>query len=114
MAIFVNEDYDNYKYLVEANDNYFVLTNTSSVNGDWQNPDEIDIIYQYISPSVLTVEGTQTYTTVKSFDKVDISSDFWERADSPAIFSVSILVMFCTLWILNILTRIVKRGGIFG
>ena len=114
MSIFINEDYYNYKYLVEASDNYFVLTNSASTNGSWESPDEIDVVYQYIKPSTLTVEGSQTFTTTKSFDKVDLSSDFWERADSPAIFSVSILVIFCTLFILNIFTRIVKRGGILG
>lgn len=112
--IFVNEDYDNYKYLVEASDNYVVLTNSSYVEGDWQNPDEIDVIYQYIKPSTMVIEATQTYTTTKSFDRVEISSEFWDRGDSPMIFGYAVLVTFLSLYIINILTRVVKRGGLLG
>lgn len=112
--IFVNEDYDNYKYLVEASDNYVVLSNSSYVEGDWQNPDTIDVIYQYIKPSTMVIETTQTYTTTKSFDRVEISSDFWDRGDSPTIFGYAVLVTFLTLYIINILTRVVKRGGLLG
>lgn len=112
--IFVNEDYDNYKYLVEASDNYVVLSNSSSVHGDWQNPDEINVIYQYIKPSTVVIEGTQTYTTEKYFDRVEISSNFWDRGDSPTIFGYAVLVTFLALYIINILTRIVKRGGLLG
>lgn len=112
--IFVNEDYNNYKYLVEASDNYVVLSNSSYVEGDWQNPDTIDVIYQYIKPSTLTIEGTQTYTTTKSFDRVEISNDFWDRGDSPTIFGYAVLVTFLALYIINILTKVVKRGGLLG
>lgn len=112
--MFVNEDYSNYKYLVNVSDNYVTLTNTSSVNGSWQDPQEYDVIYQFLSPSTLVIEDTKTTSSQLQFERVDVSSDFWERADSPMIFSVSVLVLFCVCFICNIFTRIVKRGGIFG
>lgn len=112
--IFVNEDYDNYKYLVEASDNYVVLTNSSYASGTWESPDEIDVIYQYITPSTLVIEGTRTYNSEKYFERVDISSDFWDRADSPMIFESAVLVTIIAVYIINILTRIVKRGGLLG
>lgn len=111
--IFVNEDYTNYKYLVEVSDNYIVLTNSSNVNGEWQNPDTINVIYQFIKPSTLTIEGTRTYTSTQSFNRVEVSDDYWTRGDVPEILSISLMVTFLFVFILNGLTRILKKGGIF-
>lgn len=112
--MFVNEDYNNYKYIVDVSDNYITLSKQSSVNGSWQTPVEYDVIYQYINPSTLVIEDTKTTTSYLEFEKADISNDFWDRADSPTLFGCSVLVIFCACYILNVLTRIVKRGGIFG
>lgn len=112
--MFVNEDYSNYKYLVSVSDNYVVLTNKSTVNGSWESPKEYDVIYQYINPSTLVIESSRTTSSTLQFSQIDISNDFWDRADSPILFNTSIVVIVCACYILNVLTRIVKRGGIFG
>lgn len=112
--IYLNDNYKNYKYLVEVSDNYICLSDTKNVTADWQNPETIDVLYQFFKPSTYAIETTKTYTSDRSFETIKTSQDFWDRADSPALFSVSILVIAFTLFIINILTRIVRRGGIIG
>ena len=79
--MFVNEDYQNYKYLVKASDNYVVLSNSRFIDGSWDSPDTINVIYQYIKPSWLTIEDTYTSSSSYTFKQVDIDSEFTSRAD---------------------------------
>lgn len=112
--IYVNDNYKNYKYLVEVSDNYVCLSDTRSVSADWQNPETIDVIYQYLSPSTYVIEGTKTYTSEKSFDIIETRQGFWDRADSSNIFYCGLVMTFFAVFIINQLTRIVKRGGLLG
>lgn len=111
--MFVNEGYENYKYLVEASDNYIILSRDSYVDGTWDNPDTIDVIYQYIKPSILTIESELTYTTSKDFVKIEQSQNYWERGDNCEIILASFTMLFFILFIINALTRLVRKGGIF-
>lgn len=111
--MFVNENYINYKYLVEVNDNYVVLTNKSSISASYDNQKSYDVIYQYLKPSTLTIEQTRTARNDLVFERIDVSTDFWDRADCPEILTASILTMWIFIFILNGLTRIAKKGGIF-
>lgn len=111
--MFVNENYERYSYLVETSDNYIVLARQSSVSADWQNPETIDVVYQYIKPSTYCFEDTRTFTNSRSFVYVNTSSDFWERADVPEILCCSFMMFFFLLFLLNGLTRIARKGGIF-
>lgn len=111
--MFVNEGYERYTYLVEASDNYVVLARQSSVSADWQNPETINVIHQYIKPSTLTLEGTRTFTSSQSFTDIDCSDDYWERGDVSEILCCSFMMLFFLLFLLNGLTRIARKGGIF-
>lgn len=112
--IYVNDNYKNYKYLVEVSDNYVCLSDTRIVSADWQNPVTIDVIYQYLSPSTYVIEGTKTYTSERSFDTIETSQEFWDRSDSSNIFNCGLVMTFFALFIINQLTKIVKRGGLLG
>lgn len=113
--MFVNSDYLNYDNVVDISDNYVILTNSRSVNGEWQHPDTINIIYQYLKPSFLTIEDKMTFTTSKTFEPIDVSDNFWERADALNIIVVQFFIIFFILFIFNSLTRFVRKGGvIFG
>ena len=112
--IYVNDNYKNYKYLVEVSDNYVCLSDTRIVSADWQNPLTIDVIYQYLTPSTYVIEGTKTYTSEKSFDIIETSQEFWDRADASNIFYSGLVITFFAVFIINQLTRIVKRGGLLG
>lgn len=111
--MFVNEGYQNFKYLVGVSDNYIILTDVSYVDGDWQNPDTIDIIYQYLEPSFLTIESTRTYSNSASFNLVDVSDSFFARKDCLSIIQVQVILIFMILFFINGLTRFVRKGGVF-
>lgn len=110
--MFVNENYKSYKYLVSVSDNYVVLSNQSSVNGSWQYPETYEVIYQYFKPSTVVIEQTRTSTSSQTFEKLKTSSDFWERADCHQIFSTSMIITFFSIFILNLLTRLIRKGGV--
>lgn len=111
--MFVNENYKNYKYVVGISDNYLILANRSSVTASWDNPKMIDVIYQYLNPSFLTVEATRQFTTTTYFSEVDTSQSFFARADSLDLIKVQMIVIFFVIFVLNGLTRFVKKGGVF-
>ena len=113
--MFVENEYKNFKYLVSAENNYVILTNQSYVNADWQNQKKIDVIYKYINPSILTIEGQKTYTNTQYFERIETTDNFFERADCLSIINTQLylILFFCILF--NGLTRFVKKGGvIFG
>lgn len=111
--LFVNEEYENYKYLVEANDNYIVLTNRSYVAGAYDNQVEYKVIYQYLKPSILTIEDTRVARTEINFDKIETSQNYWDRADCPELICASFTIIWFLLFIINALTRFVRKGGVF-
>lgn len=111
--MFVNNNYSNYKYVVGISDNYLILSKQSSVNADWNNPKTIDVIYQYLNPSFLTVEATRTFTSVTNFSEIETSQSFFARNDCLDIIKVQFLVIFFMIFILNALTRFVRKGGVF-
>lgn len=111
--LFVNENYKNYKYIVGVSDNYLVLTNCPSVNASYQNPQTIDIIYQYLNPSFLTVEGTRTYSSSTLFEQIETSQSFFARSDCLDLIVVQVILIFMILFFLNGLTKFVHKGGVF-
>lgn len=113
MSLFVNEEFKNYKYLVNVSDNYVILTDSRSVSGSWDNPVEYDVIYQYLTPSILTIETTRTTSSQLNFTQIETSHDFWDRADAPMITISSFIVVFFLLFVINGLTKLVRKGGVF-
>lgn len=111
--MFVNEGYENYKYLVKASDNYIILSNDNYASGTWENPDSINIIYQYIKPSILTIEGQMEFTNEETFERVETTSNYWDRGDACELTIAGLGILFFILFIINALTRFVRKGGIF-
>ena len=112
--MFINEDYKDYSYVVGISDNYLILSKQSSVNASWDNPKTIDVVYQYLNPSFLTIEATRTFTQNTYFSEVDENSQsFFARADANSIVLSQFLIIFFIVFILNGLTRFVKKGGVF-
>ena len=111
--MYVPEDYANYKYLVSYSDNFVVLTNTRTVSASWDNPRTIDTIVQYHFPSIFTLESTATVTSNRTYEQVEISDSFYSRADCPQLICAIFILIFFLLFIINGLTRFVRRGGVF-
>lgn len=110
--MFVNEGYEDFCYLVSVNDNFVVLTDVPSVTAGIDSPRSIDIIYQYLNPSTITIESTTTYRSSQDFTEVDVDSFFYSRADCPSIINCSLLLIFTALFLFNGVTRFIKKGGI--
>lgn len=110
--MFVNEDYLNFKYVVSVSDNYVVLTNRHSLIASWDNPQTIDVIYQYLKPSTLTIEGERTFNTSQVFEQIDVDNNMSSRADFcdiwlSCLLFISVVVFTC----INCVTKLVHRGG---
>lgn len=110
--MFVNSDYLNYDNIVEISDNYVCLTRSNSVNGDWQNPVTIDVVYQYLTPSFLCIESERTFTNSVDFKPIETTDNYWQRADALEIIIVQFFIIFFILFIFNSLTRFVRKGGV--
>ena len=114
--VYIDENYDNYKYLVEASDNYLVLTNQRTAGyTDSYEYEEIDIIYQYLNPSTMVIEDTRNVRGYTEYKQVnDITSEFWERPDISNISIVVALIVILVCFIINGVTKFCLRGGLFG
>lgn len=105
----------NYKYVVTTSDNYVVLTDQRRVSGSWQEPETINTLTQYLKPSTIAIEGTQTFTNEREFTEMKVTNDYWERADSIEITTCGTILFIVLLIFMNGVTRVVKKGGaIFG
>lgn len=49
-----------------------------------------------------------------SYDKVEVTNDFWERADSANILTCAFFIVLLATKVINYVTEFVERGGIFG
>lgn len=111
--MFVDSDYQNFKYVVSVSDNYVVLTNHRTVTADWTNPTTIDVIYQYLKPSFLVIEGERTFTSSQEFTQVDVTDDDTFRADYSDYFNSAMLFLFVICFtVINSISRLVKKGGV--
>lgn len=108
MNTFVNEEYRNYNKLVGVGDNYIILTNKTSAENE-----QISIIYQYIKPSTMVIEGTRNVYGYTEYKRIETTDNFWARGDAPEIVIAGIVTMFLLLFIINGVTKLVKKGGIF-
>lgn len=113
---YMNSDYSDYKYLVEAHDDFLILSSRSHISGSSGDIDYIPIIYQYLSPSSLTIPSR--YYSYDTLTFVDVSSQFsdsiYDRKDFPLIFICGFIILLIFLFVLNNLTKLVHKGGIFG
>lgn len=126
-----------YNRLAEISDNYLVWVRESTLNSGTSYSAYI----QYINPSAFLVftndykitKGTSytfdanyvtngmynyldSYTAdfslaTMSVDSDDLVSGTYDRADSPSIFICQIICVVCFVWILNQLTKIVRKDG---
>lgn len=115
--MFISEDVPaSYKYLYDVGDNYIALTNTSHSVGSYMDPDEISIIYQFFQPSFQTLETSVEVYNERYYDNVSsqFSDNFFDRSDAPQIFICQFLICVWFVWLLNQLSKLVHKGGVFG
>lgn len=113
MNFYSTQEYLSYNHLVEAHDNYIILSSANRINGSSGDPDSVPAIYSYLNPHV---EIPFTYSSEESFSfpLVSLSSDLQDSSMFPSIFICSFILIFVFVFIINQLTKLVKKGGIFG
>lgn len=109
--LYVNDDYLSYHYIVSYSDNYVVLSNSRRVYGSYDNPEEINVLVQYFSPSDLYFTTTQTFYNDRTFNNIDVTSSDWQRNDLMNVFVIATFMVLLTLFVYNILSKIFVRGG---
>ena len=113
---YLPSEYNNYKYLADYGSNYVVLSTSSRILGESGDIDTIPCVIQYFTPSITTIETTYSSYDTRSFTDVSdsFSDSIFDRADFPQIFMCNFIIIFIFAFILNQLTKLVTRGGVFG
>lgn len=113
---YVPTDYLDYNYLVDYDSNYLVLSNRSRILGESGDSDSIPCIIQYLTPSINTIETTYSSYDSRSFSDVSnfMSDSIFDRADFPQIFICNFIIILIFAFIINQLSKLCVRGGIFG
>lgn len=112
--MYLQKEFEDYKYIVDYSDNYVVLYNRSYVNGDYQSPSIIKCLVKYNNDSSLYFYDNRTFYTYKTFEKINGTSS--DIIDAPEFFNAVVLcfIFMCVLRTIgNVVTSVVKRGGIF-
>lgn len=112
IVMYINENYNNYKYLVEPHDNYVILSNKSHISGSSGDADLIPVVYNYYYPSV-SLPGTYSSEQSFSFTSLDLSNNIEDRADFPLIFICGFIIIYTLIFLINQLTKLVRKGGVF-
>ena len=109
--LYVKDGYEDYQYIVSQSDNYIILTNQATAGGE-DRYETIDIIYQYLKPSELVIEGEKQVWNYTEYQKIETTQNYWERADIHDIHITAMSIVILTLSIVNIVTKLVCRGGL--
>lgn len=138
--MFHNNDIpEGYNKIAEISDNYVVWTNESKL----ESGRNYTVYYEYLQPSWLVVpidnyqikSGTEyTYVahynnsgmysyldyydvdyslTTMSPDSDILTDNDFDRADMPLIFICQFILVFCFVWIINQLSKLIHKGGAF-
>lgn len=72
------------------------------------------IYYNYSSG--LVVSGTRTFGVYSptTYEVLPISRDVMDRPDYFNILFVTLAFTLCGLWLFNLMTSLVRKGGVFG
>ena len=112
--VYLPSNFNNYKYLVSYSDNYLVLSDSSFIAGDFNYPDEVDILIAYMD-SPQYIETTYTSYSSRFFDNISsqISNDFSVSTFYPNYVIIGFIYIIFTLFIINQFTKLFKKGGVF-
>lgn len=101
-----------YKYIYDVGDNYIMLTDEKYL----ESGDNLVVYTQYLEPSWLCLEmsvANKRDITLVALPEDSISSSDFSRADFPEIFISGMVLLFFILFIINMLSRLVHKGGVF-
>lgn len=72
-------------------------------------------IYYGYSDGLVTT-GTSTFGSYSRtyFENIPTSREVFDRPDFVNILTCVFLMLFCGIWLLNVMTSLVRKGGVFG
>ena len=110
-VLFVGPIPKEYHYCVWSSD-YVTLYN---------RPDAQNITLPYYriyfnAPGFHYSRGTQTFSQYQAttFQDINVSDKWYYRKDSLNILMFTFIIGLCTLWLVNLMTSIFKKGGLLG
>lgn len=101
-----------YNYLGNITDTYYDLYNKSNIQN---STSDFYRVYYNINPDLYT-HNEDYYGEIfnTNFQQVDTSSSILNHPNNLSIFGVAFIVLFTIVFILNIVTSIIKKGGLLG
>lgn len=109
--IYVNSDIpSSYKYAVFSGDYVTLYAQPSARN------ETIDFYRIYFKYSYDTyISGQQTFgNNTTTFTEVETSSNFLDRPDSYKMVTIIFVLVFFAIWLLNMFTSMIRKGGLLG
>lgn len=95
----------------EINRDYIDLYNKESFRNETAT--YYRIYYNY--SSALVVPGTRSFSNyTTTFSELPVSRDFFDRPDCYKIISITFILCLLGLWLVNLITSSIKRGGLLG
>lgn len=111
--MYLENKYSNYNYLIELHDNYAILSTSSHISGSSGDSDSVNAIANYFDPHYV-VPFTYHSEESFSFNYITTSDNIEDRGDFPKIFICGFILIFVLIFIINNLSKLFKKGGIFG
>lgn len=110
-TIYIGDIPESYHYAVFSND-YITLYNRSNLSNGTYNYYRI----YYNSPYFIYSEGDTTFSSYNSTIATDVpvSNSWWYRHDLCGILTCTIIIALFFLFLFNIFTSIVRKGGVLG
>lgn len=102
---------DGYTYAQYSN-GYITLYNQASAQNETLT--YYRIWYGYSDGFVSTGQTTFSNYNRTYFDYVNTSRDFFDRPDAFKIVTIIFVLVFFGVWLLNLMTSFVRKGGVLG
>lgn len=72
------------------------------------------IYYGYSSGLVSQYTRTFTGYSPTTFERLPVSSSVFDRPDFINILTITLLLTVCGIWLFNLITSFIRKGGLFG
>lgn len=111
--IYKNKDIpDDYKFIGNISDYYYDLYDKSNIQGSAGNYFRV---FYGLDPDYFefrSYSNNSYYAT--SFQEVETTSSFLARPDNYKIITCGFCIIFLIIFLINIMTSIIKKGGLLG
>lgn len=102
---------DGYEYAV-YNNSYITLYNQPSAQGETLTYYRIYFPYSY--DLVSTGQTSFSNYSRTTFEHVETSRSFLDRPDSFKIVTIIFVIVVFAVWLLNMFTSLIRKGGLLG